>query len=92
MEYARTHAPLAGAYSLSLGDREEKAKNPLLRTVGTCMKQQVEILENDLNKKCGNIRNVCFHMNSGNHFQDFGKRTGDAFAQAMRMALKIGDA
>ena len=56
------------------------------------MKQQVEILENDIDKKCGNIRNVSFHMNSGNHFQDSGKRTGDAFAQAMRMALKIGDA
>lgn len=91
MEYARTHAPLAGAYSLSLGDREEKAKNPLLRTVGTCMKQQVEILENDIDKKCGNIRNVSFHMNAGNHFQDSGKRTGDVFAQAMRMALKIED-
>ena len=63
----------------------------MLRTVGTCMKQQVEILENDIDKKRGNIRSVCFHMNSGNHFQDSGKRTGDAFAQAMRMALKIED-
>lgn len=86
--YADTHAPLARVYSLSLGDREEKAKNPLLRTVGTCMKRQVAVFERAIDERCGNIRNVQFQMNPGNHFQDSGKRTGDAFAKAMQMYLE----
>jgi hypothetical protein len=86
--YADTHAPLARVYSLSLGDREEKAKNPLLRTVGSCMKRQVAVFEKAIDERCGNIRDVQFQMNPGNHFQDSGKRTGDAFAKAMQMCLE----
>lgn len=87
IDYARSHAPLADVYSLSLGDREERAKNQLLRSVGTCMKQQTEIFQKKIEAGEGNIRSVHFQMNPGNHFQNSGKRTGDAFAEAMRLCM-----
>ncbi len=88
--YAQTHAPLAAVYSLSLGDKEARAKNPLLRSVGTCMNQQIDIFRKDIDEKCGSILNMNFQMNPGNHFQNSGKRTGDAFALAMRMLMNTG--
>ncbi|MGI5989272.1 MAG: hypothetical protein ACOX78_03265 [Lachnospiraceae bacterium] len=86
LDYARENAPLARYYSLSLGDREERAKNPVLKTIGECMRRQDEILESDCVTGRGNIRNVQFQMNPGNHFQHNGKRTGDAFTEVIRMS------
>ena len=47
---------------LSLGDKEEKAKNPVMQTVGDNIRKQHEILGND--KGCKD----CMHSNSGSGY------------------------
>ena len=58
---------------LSLGDQEEKTKNPIMSKVGMCIKEAYELLkDNNIN---------CFlEYNRGNHFIDADIRTAKAFA------------
>ena len=58
---------------LSLGDQEEKTKNPIMSKVGICIKEAYELLkDNNIN---------CFlEYNKGNHFIDADIRTAKAFA------------
>ena len=58
---------------LSLGDREERAKNPLMATVGDCIREQYALLQAD--------HIVTLEWNPGNHFQDSEKRTARAFCR-----------
>ena len=58
---------------LSLGDQEEKTKNPIMSKVGICIKEAYELLKNN------NI-NCFFEYNKGNHFIDADIRTAKAFA------------
>ena len=58
---------------LSLGDQEEKTKNPIMSKVGICIKEAYELL------KDSNI-NCFFEYNKGNHFIDADIRTAKAFA------------
>jgi len=58
---------------LSLGDQEEKTKNPIMSKVDLCIKEAYELLKNN------NI-NCFLEYNEGNHFIDADIRTAKAFA------------
>ena len=61
---------------LSLGDKEEKTRNPVMAAVGDHIKEA-----HDLLKKQG--INTTFEWNTGNHFKDADIRTAKAFASVM---------
>lgn len=61
---------------LSLGDKEEKTRNPVMAAVGDRIKEA-----HDLLKKQG--INTTFEWNTGNHFKDADIRTAKAFASVM---------
>ena len=58
---------------LSLGDREEKARNPVMATVGDKMRKAHKLLK-DRGVNC------ILEWNYGNHFKDADIRTAKAFA------------
>jgi hypothetical protein len=58
---------------LSLGDREEKARNPVMATVGDRIRE-AEALLKDKDVNC------ILEWNEGNHFKDADIRTAKAFA------------
>ena len=71
MDYVKDNSVQAKAVYLSLGDREERAKNPVMATVGDCIREQYALLQAD--------HSVTLEWNPGNHFQDSEKRTARAF-------------
>lgn len=72
VQYAGEHKPMTDIIYLSLGDREEKAKNQIMRRVGDSIRTQAEILKEQ------NIMST-LEWNAGGHFQDSGKRTAKGF-------------
>ena len=58
---------------LSLGDREEKARNPLMATVGDRIREAHALLEEQ-------GINCILEWNEGNHFKDADIRTARAFS------------
>ena len=76
-EYAVGHAFRAKAAYLSLGDREAKTRNPLMRTVDEAIRAQYTAL-----KKQGIPAEL--EWNAGNHFVDAALRTAKGFAWCMR--------
>ena len=71
IDYAKAHPILAGRVYLSLGDREERAKNPVMACVGDCIREQHALLQPN--------HRVTLEWNPGNHFQDSELRTARAF-------------
>lgn len=61
---------------LSLGDREEKARNPVLASVGEQIRDAHDMLTRQGVK-------TTLEWNSGNHFKEVDIRTAKAFAWAM---------
>ncbi len=76
LEYATGNKPLAKAIYLSLGDKEEKTKNPVMAQVGNAIRKQHELLNSQIN-------NTTLEWNPGNHFVDSEKRTAKGFAWVM---------
>ena len=72
-EYMRDHETCADAVYLSIGDREEKAKNPVMAQVGNAIREARELLS-DAGKDC------VLEYNPGNHFREPDLRTAKAFA------------
>ena len=72
-EYMADNAIKCDAVYLSLGDKEAKARNPVMATVADKMAKAQEILK-------ANDVNVTFEWNSGNHFKESDMRTAKAFA------------
>lgn len=72
-DFMRTHELKAGAVYLSLGDREEKTRNPVMATVGEKIREAYSIL-----KEQG--ADCTLEWNQGNHFKDADLRTAKAFA------------
>lgn len=66
ISYAEGHtAPSDSRIYLSLGNREEKARDPIMATVGDCTRRQYELV-------CGD-KNVSHHIlewNEGGHFNE----------------------
>ncbi len=73
LEYATDNKPLAKSIYLSLGDKEEKTKNPVMAQVGNAIRKQNELLKGQIEKKI-------LEWNSGNHFVDSEKRMAKGFA------------
>lgn len=72
-EYMATHDIRCGAVYLSLGDREERTKNPVMATVGDCIRaDHVLLRERGID--------TILEWNQGNHFRDPDLRTAKAFA------------
>lgn len=62
LDYAKAHEPKAKIIYLSLGDREAKTRNPVMRTVSTCIQEQYALLQ-----EAGIETTLVW--NPGNHFQ-----------------------
>lgn len=73
MEYLRGSACGCGAVYLSLGNREEKTANPVMRTVGDRIREGYELLR-------GRGVRCTLEWNSGGHFKEPELRTAKAFA------------
>ncbi len=73
MEYAEENSIKVQNVYLSLGDKEEKAKNRVLASVGENMRKQDELL------KSAGVKHI-FELNEGNHFTDAEIRTAKGFA------------
>ena len=74
ISYAEAREVKAPLVYLSLGDKEEKARNPVMRTVGDCIRKQAEMLEGD-----PGCRDCILEMNQGNHFKEPDLRTAKGF-------------
>ena len=73
IDFAQENTPLAQAVYLSLGDKEEKARNPLMAQVGSHIITQHRLLIQS------HISTV-LEWNPGNHFVDAEKRMTRGFA------------
>ena len=72
-EYVRDHEILTENVYLSLGDREEKARNPVMATVGDRVRAMHALLS-DRKVRC------TLEWNEGNHFRDSELRSAKAFS------------
>ena len=76
IDFASENKPLAKSIYLSLGDKEEKAKNPVMAQVGNGIRKQHELLtEQEIN--------TILEWNAGNHFVDSDRRMAKGFAWAI---------
>lgn len=74
--YAREHEILVPSVSLSLGDREEKTRNPVMATVA----ERIRELEGLLRSRGVDCT---LEWNEGNHFRDADRRTAKAFLRLL---------
>ena len=75
IDYAENNTVKTGKVYLSLGDKEEKTRNQVMRTVGDSIRKQHELLKADpACSKC------TLEMNQGNHFKEPDIRTAKGFA------------
>lgn len=77
VDYMRAHGIKTGSVSLSLGDREERTRNPVMATVGDRIREAHELL------RARGI-DAALEWNPGNHFRDPDIRMAKAFARVMR--------
>ena len=82
-EYLTSGGVQTGGVYLSLGDREEKTKNPAMATVGERIRAIHAWLQSQ-GIPC------CLEWNKGNHFMDLEERMAKGFAWAMK-GLKEGE-
>lgn len=75
-EYMRNNVPQTKAVYLSLGDREEKTRHPLMSQVGNVIRSSYEFLKD-------NGIDCVLEWNKGNHFKNPDMRTAKAFAWLM---------
>ena len=78
-KYMRGSACRCGAVYLSLGNREEKTANPVMRTVGDRIREGYELLR-------GRGVRCTLEWNSGGHFKEPDLRTAKAFAWVLENA------
>ena len=78
LAFAKAHPPFAQAVYLSLGDREEKTRNPVMAQVGDGIRALYAYYET-LPRLSSTLE-----WNAGNHFRDAGLRTAKAFSWVMR--------
>ena len=81
MDYMRDNIPRTSAVYLSLGDKEEKTRNPVMSTVGERIREAHGLLEER------GIKTV-LEWNRGNHFKDAEIRTARAFAWAIEQGMR----
>lgn len=74
IEFAESHQMKANRVYLSLGDKEPKAKNPVMALVGECIERMHELLDCE----------KAMEWNEGNHFKDNALRTAKGLTWAIR--------
>jgi len=74
LDYCRENPLHTQNVYLSLGDREERTKNPVMARVGDCIREMEALLRSD--------HTVTLEWNPGGHFQDPAGRTARAFCRA----------
>ncbi|MBR1919145.1 MAG: hypothetical protein IJ831_05925 [Spirochaetales bacterium] len=77
LDYMKEHEIRTERVYLSLGDREERTKNPVMATVGENIREAETLLH---------LRGIdcTLEWNQGNHFKDADRRTAKAFAWVLR--------
>ena len=77
LDYMKEHEIRTERVYLSLGDREERTKNPVMATVGENIREAETLLH---------LRGIdcTLEWNQGNHFKDADIRTAKAFAWVLR--------
>ena len=83
-EFMRNNRIQTSAVYLSLGDREEKTRNPVMAAVGNRIREAEDILKNQ-GVRCR------LEWNPGNHFRDADIRTAKAFAWVLDNVLSGGN-
>lgn len=73
LEYAKSKDICANHVYLSLGDREERAKNPIMSTVGKCIRELSDYYQS-------NELDSILEWNEGNHFKEADIRTAKGFS------------
>ena len=76
-EYAASRPVRAGQVYLSLGDREEKTRNPVMSAVGARIRELHKMI-------CAQGVSCCLEWNEGNHFRDPDLRTAKGFAWVLK--------
>ena len=79
-EFSKENRIHANSVYLSLGDREEKTRNPVMATVGTKIRTLYETYRAD-------AINCTLVWNTGNHFTEPDLRTAKAFAWILNQNL-----
>jgi hypothetical protein len=74
LSYAESRPVKAKRVYLSLGDREEKTRNPVLSRVGDCIRGEYDLLKQQLGET-----NYTLEWNVGGHFADADKRLAKGF-------------
>ena len=74
IEFSESHQMKANRVYLSLGDKETKARNPIMARVGECVERMHELLDCE----------KTLEWNEGNHFKDNAIRTAKGLAWAIR--------
>ena len=77
VDYMRGNEMRPRAVYLSLGDREERTRNPVMSQVGNAIRQGCDVLQ------AAGVECV-LEWNKGNHFKDADLRTAKAFAWLMK--------
>ena len=77
IDYMKEHKLNSRHVYLSLGDREEKARNPVMATVGDRIREAYSLITEQ------NIDSI-LEWNEGNHFKDADLRTAKAFSWVMK--------
>ena len=77
VDYMRGNEMQPHAVYLSLGDREERTRNPVMSQVGNAIRQGCDVLQ------AAGVECV-LEWNKGNHFKDADLRTAKAFAWLMK--------
>ena len=77
VDYMRNNQINTRKVYLSLGDREEKTRNPVMASVGDCIRAGYEILR-EKGAAC------TLEWNKGNHFKEADIRTAAAFTWVMK--------
>lgn len=79
VDYMKENGIKCGDIYLSLGDKEEKTKNPVMATVGDCIRTAEKMLK-EKEYSC------ILEWNEGNHFKDPDIRTAKGFAWLLNQA------
>ena len=75
-DYLKEHPVQCPKVCLSLGDKEEKTRHPVMKTVGDRIRESQIILE-------GRGIECVLEWNPGNHFKDPGIRTARAYSRVL---------
>ena len=81
-EYIKENNIKAKAVYLSLGDREEKTRNPVMATVGHAIRSVHETISDS-------GINTILEWNQGNHFKDVDIRMAKALTWSIRATVNI---